>query len=220
MTDVAEVKIVNTALGLLGQEPVADLSEPALAASMAATKLMRHIDVARDTVLRRHGWTCALEYATLSPAILDGYVNWRYPTVYLLPANALRTWEIGGITFSGAAGSLESDCWAPRWQCGTFETDDGARQIIRAQNADETLNIVYIRRCNWAALDSHLADGVAFDLAARGCYDVTGDVARTSQLKKDAEAKVMLAISVGDTQEGGQPPLMGSTPAAIRNSSR
>ena len=36
--------------------------------SSGATKLVRQIDQARDIVLARHGWTCALEYVTLQPA--------------------------------------------------------------------------------------------------------------------------------------------------------
>lgn len=220
MPDAAQVKMMNTALGLLGQEPVIDLEEASLQGSIAATKLMRFIEDARDTVLRRHGFTSVLEYVVLSPvAPPAGYSNWRYPTLYYLPADALRVWEIEGVS-PAAGSSLDADCWAPRWQAGTVETDLGARQVIRAQNAQDQLNAAYIARRAWAALDAHLADAVAFELAARGCYSVTADVARTSQLKKDAEAKVMMAISVGDTQEGGQPPPMPSIPAAIRNSSR
>lgn len=220
MVDVAQVKAVNTALGLLGQEPVTDLSEASLQASIAATKLMRLIDEALDTVLRRHGWICALEYVTLTPVVPPaGYANWRYPTLYNLPANALRVWEIEGV--SPAPGTdFGADCWAPRWQAGSQETDSGARLVIRAQNATAQLNVAYVRRCNWAALDANVRDAIGYELAARGCYSVTGDQAMAAKLAARAENKVMLAISVGDTQEGGQPSWMPSIPAQLRNCSR
>ena len=62
MSDPIQLRIINMALFELGQEPVVDLTSGSLEQSMAATKLMRVIDDARDTVLSRHGWTCALEY--------------------------------------------------------------------------------------------------------------------------------------------------------------
>lgn len=219
MPDVAQVQIVNTALGLLGQEPVADLSEPALQASIAATKLMRAIEQARDTILRRHGWICALKYVTLPPATPDGYVNWRYPTVYFLPPDALRVWEIEGVTPTPGT-AFDAGCWGPRWQAGTEETDSGARQVIRAQNATAQVNIAYVRRCNWASLDAQVADAIGYELAARGALSVTGMQATAEKMAARAENKVMQAISVGDTQEGGQPSWMPSIPAQIRNSSR
>lgn len=219
MTDAAEVKTVNTALGLLGQEPVIDLSEPSLQASIAATKLMRCIDDALDTVLRRHGWICALEYVTLSPATIDGYVNWRYPAVYLLPADALRLWELEGVTPTPGA-PYDPCCWGPRWQAGTVETDSGARQVIRGMDAIAQINIAYVRRCNWSSLDVNTRDAVAYDLAARGALTVTGMQSVADKMAARAENKLMLAISVGDTQEGGQPPWMASIPAELRNRSR
>lgn len=217
MATAAEVRIINTALASLGQEPVSDLEEASLQTSLAAVKLLRHMQVARDTVLSRHGFTCATTYTTLSPALISGYVNWRYPTVYQLPGDALRVWEIGGI----CAGGHDFGGWEPRWQCGTVEDNSGgAVQVIRAREADQALNVAYIRRAAWAALDPNVSDAIAYDIAKRGATAVTGDQAIISRAAKDAETKVMLAISIGDTQEGGQPPWMGSTPALIRNMSR
>jgi hypothetical protein len=216
MPDAAQVQIINTALGVLGQEPVAALDEASLKASLSATKLMRHIEAARDAVLARHGWTCALEYVALSPAAIGGYVNWRYPTVYYLPGAALRVWEIEGV--SVVAGG--ADCWGPRWQRGTVEDGAGARQVIRAQSGDGDLNVAYVRRANWTALDTHVADAVAYETAARGAYSVTADQGKAMKAGQAAEARILLAISVDGTQEGGQPSLAPSIPAAIRASAR
>jgi len=216
MADTVQVQIFNTALGALGQEPITDLNPPSLDASLAATKLMRHIEVARDTVLRRHGWLCALEYTTLTPVILDGYSNFRYQTTYELPGNALRVWEIEGI----GPTSLEGLSWEPRWQVGAFETGDSARTIIRAANAQAQLNVVYVRRAAWSALDAHVSDAIAYTLAARGCFSVTGDMAKQKSVAQEAEAKVVLAISTEASQEGGQPSWAPSIPGYLRNLSR
>lgn len=210
MADAAQVDMLNTALAILGQEPVAALDDAALEQSVAATKLLRHVEIARDTVLGRHGWVCALEYPVLVPATLPAYSNWRYPYAYLLPANALRVWEIEG--------QLECD-WGPRWQAGTAELDSAARKIIRADTAGP-LNVAYVRRANWQAMDAHVRDAVAHDTAARGAYAVTGDLAKAAKVQQAAEAKVLLAISIDGTQEGGQPSLAPSTPARIRNAAR
>lgn len=223
MTDAAQVRVMNDALFQLGQEPVTDLSEASLQGSAAATKLMRVIDQSLDAVLSRHGWVEALEYVTLPPAVLPNYVNWRYPSVFLAPADCLQVWEINGEVFnSGLVGG-----WGPRWQVGKVETADAAQTIIRASSTVcglagtlDHLDIAYVRRVNWQALGASLRDAVAFDLAARGAYNITGDKAVAAGLKKDAEGKVMLAIGADGTQEGGQPAAAPSIPAMLRNLSR
>lgn len=215
MADAIQVDVMNTALAALGQEPVIALDDAALQQSVAATKLLRHMETSRDTVLRRHGWLCALEYAALPPSTLPGYANWRYPYVYMLPGNALRVWEIEGVLFNG-----QETCWGPRWQVGTIDANGGsAQQIVRSTSSD-TLNLAYVRRANWAALDKHVLDAIGYEIAARGAYAVTGDRGKAKDAKAEAEAKVMLAISTDGTQEGGQPPWAPSIPQMLRNHSR
>lgn len=211
MSDAAKVSIVNQALSMVGKEPVVDLSDTSLEANGSAAKLMRQIDNARDTVLNRHGFTCALQYARISPAILEGYANFRYPTVYLLPGDALRVWEIDG---------RRVDEWPMRWQAGTFQLGGAARQIIRAVNADNALPVAYVRRAAWEALDTAVANAVAGTLAASCAWNITGDRAAAGDLAKQAEALAQMAISVDSTQEGGQPPLAVSIPQLLRNRSR
>lgn len=214
-----QVDVINTALGFLGKEPVADLSETSLASSVAAVKLMRSIETSRATVLRRHGWLCALEYASLTPAIGPGFCTWRYPIAFLAPGAALRVWEIAGQLADGREWGGE-----PRWELGTVETGSDAQIVIRvgrrwgdwAGCADGNLNIAYVRLANWAALDPHVADAIAVDCAWRQCNSITGDKALTAQLQKAKEDAVQMAISVDGTQTGGQPPLASSIPAAIR----
>lgn len=216
MADDAQVRIVNSALFQLGNEPVVDLSDTALQASNAAVKILRVLDSARDTVLARHGWLCAMAYAQLAPSVIDGAASWKYPTSYLLPGDGLRVWEIDGCPLD----DWHRTHWGPKWELGTIDTDMGPRQIIRACDADPALKVAYTRRCSWGALSAHVADAIAFDVAARACYSVTGDNTRASALMKYAENKALLAVSTDGTQEGGQDPLAPSIPAALRAYSR
>lgn len=210
MSDALRVRAVNKALNLMGQELVADLSDASLQQSLAATKILRVLDDARDAVLARHGWARALSYVTLQPATLPGYTNFRYPTLYLLPGNALRVWEID---------SCAEPHWLPRWQVGTEEAGDGAVLVIRSTQTD-ALNVAYVRRANWASLDAQIADAVGYEAGARAAYSVTGDQALAEKLAARAENKVLLAISGDATQEGGQPELAPSKPMLLRNMSR
>ena len=215
MTDAAQVQIVNTALALLGNEPVIDLGDDSLQGSGAAYKLMRSLDTARDVILRRHGWLCALTYTALSAEAAEAG-NWKYPWLYRLPGDALRTWEIGGVVFGGT----EFECWAPRWQTATIDSDLGAVQVIRSRDNVTALNIAYVRRASWGALDIHIADAIAHELAGRCCYSINGDQGKAERLKQAAEAKALMAISVDGTQEGSQEPIAPSIMQGIRNSSR
>lgn len=214
-----QLDVINTALGATGKEPLIDLTAPTLAGSAAAQKLMRSIEPAREAVLSRHGWLCALEYPTLAPwAPPAAYVNWRYPAAYLLPGDALRVWEVGGDCDPAAPdGSL-------RWEVGTFETEASARQVLRVTSswcaavADPAGNlpISYVRRANWASLPGHMADAIAYETAARQAFSITGDKGLAKDLKQQAEMSLQQAIGLDATQSGGQPALAPSIPAAIR----
>ena len=124
-----KTSIVNDALMLVGGEPVPDLSDPSLAQSIAAVKLLRQIERSREVVLARHGWTCALTYVSLVPATIPNYLAPPdYPTVFLLPPDALRLWMVNGQTTTSAA----YQGWEPRWQVGTTEVAGAPQLILRA----------------------------------------------------------------------------------------
>ena len=105
-----------------------------------------------------------------------------------------------------------------RWQLNTIDTSQGAQSVILTADALSSLNICYVRLASWGALDPHLRDAIAFDMAARAGFSVGG--VDPGKLEKAAEAKILAAISVDATQEGGQPPYAPSIPAALRNYSR
>ena len=216
MTDVAKVNIVNTALFQLGQEPVPDLTDASLTSSVAAVKLLRVIDQARDDILSRQGWLCAMQYVTLSPVIIPGYVNWKYPVVYQLPGDGLRVWQIAGYPLT----EYYSMFWRQRWELGTIDTDMGPLKIIRSCDDSGSIDVAYTRRASWGALSEHVAMAVAFDTAALAAVSVTGDANLAKKLDADAEGRVRMALSTEAMQEEGQTPIAPSIPEAIRNYSR
>lgn len=219
-----QVDVINTALGLLGKEPVADLSETSLQNSTAAVKLMRSVEQARKSVLSRHGWKCAKDYATLSPATLSAYVNWRYPVVFLAPNNALSIWEVAGNILDGR----ELGFTEPRWEIGRHEVGAASQFIIRVRDRcldacvdpGGSLNIAYIRNASWASLDQHVEDAIAAETARRQARSILGEQQTKLDMAKEAETAVQLAIGLDGAQEGGQPALAPSIPAAIRGYAR
>lgn len=216
MTDVAQMTCLNAALLQLGNEPVSDILDEQIEESGALFKLLRAMDLARDVVLGRHGWLCVLQYTVLTPeAAPPG--NWKFPWQYLLPGDCIRPWEIGGIVFQGT----EHECWGPRWQSATIDNDIGSRLLIRSRDKIDSLRIGYVRRpSSWMALAPHLLDAIGWELAGRTCYAINGDAAKAKDLKKEAEGKVLMAISVDGVQTGGEEPVSPSIPAMIRNLSR
>lgn len=228
MPDVAQVSMMNRALFQLGNEPVPDLSDASLAQSNAAVKILRIMDDSREVVLHRHGWCCALTYATLSPMATPP-ANFRYAAAFQCPGDFVRIWEVANPFDDGANVSVvppgdvylspDPDFYPEeRWQLNTIDTSQGAQSVILTADALSSLNICYVRLASWGALDPHLRDAIAFDMAARAGFSVGG--VDPGKLEKAAEAKILAAISVDATQEGGQPPYAPSIPAALRNYSR
>lgn len=229
MPDTAQCAIINTALSLMGMPSVADLSEASLRQNAAATKLMANFDNSYSTVLRRHGWLCALTYVCLPAAVIAGDSNWKYPAKYLLPGGALRVWEVRD---PGPQIPFEEIDWLSfgmlgppliqgvAWEVNTIDAEAGASQLVVRSSQTCGLALSYVRRCNFSALDGHVADAVGYDVAARCAWNITGDRGVAKDLAAEAEKKVMLAISVDGTQEGGQAPLAPSITSQIRAMSR
>ncbi len=224
MADPAQVRCVNNALFQLNKPQVADLSEQSLRANAAATKIMAVLQDAYEAVLGRHGWLDALAYACLSPAVIAGDVNWKYSSVYRLPAGALHVWQVRAGPVPADLQTIDwlyFDCLGPlldrgvAWEVGSIDTDQGAMRVLRA-NTCETIPVSYVRSCSYTAMSQHLRDAVSWEAAARAANVVLGDGGQAKQIKEDAEAMIVTAISVESTQEGGQPAVAGSVIGAIR----
>ena len=229
----AKTRAMNIALAQLGKLPVSDLSEQSLRASSAAMKLNAFIDDARDWVLERQGWLCAMSYAVLDPAsdaqiAADG--NWRFPVYYVLPGDCLRVWEVrtptliqpwwGDIDWIAFSELGPPVMEGEAWQVTTIDAEDGSTQKILRTDLQCGLAVSYTRRCNWSAFPFILLQAIGFELAALGCYTVTADQQRQSKLEQLAEARVLMALSIEATQEAGMASIAPSIPARIRAISR
>lgn len=229
MADVTQVSIMNKALFMLGKPPVADLSDASLKQSAAATKLMGQMATSLAGVLTLHGWLDALTYVTLQPAVIANDSNWKYSTVYRLPADFVHLWEINTPDslypfWSGWAdlvqyGIIAPVCSGAAWETGTIDTSSGAMDVLRC-NLTDSVQLSYVRLCSYGALGQHLQDLVAYDLAKVGAFNVTGQNSLAQALDKGWEDARAKAISADGMQQGGQAPIAASIPAMIRDLSR
>ena len=83
------VSICSNALLMLGAAPIADLNEDNDRARLAANLF----DPARDMVLRRHPWNCAVKRIALAPDVTAPAFDWTYQ--FTLPSDWLRTLSVG-----------------------------------------------------------------------------------------------------------------------------
>lgn len=229
MSQDPKLSVVNTALLQFGKTPISDLNQAALQRSTAAQDIVNQLDDARDAILERHGWLCALSYARLDETPIADDENWRYRARYLLPAGALRIWEVAVPDFMrpffseidfltfGLVGDLRHE--GEGWEWSTVDIGGASRILIRA-DIRRHLHVSYVRRANWAAFRRQILDAIALEAARRVAYTVSGDRGREDDLKKKVDDAVQLAISTDGTQQGGQPPIAPSIPARLRMISR
>lgn len=225
----AKTRAMNIALAQLGKLPVSDLNEQSLRASSAAMKLFSFIDDARDHVLERQGWLCAMTYTQLDPAT-DAQIEtdncWRFPVYYVLPGDCVKVWEVrtptliqpwwGDIDWIAFSELGPPVMEGEAWQVTTKDWSDGSSQKIIRTDLQCQIALSYTRRCNWAAFPFTILQAIGFELAALGCYTVTADQQRQQKLEQLAEQKTQLALSVEATQEAGMAALAPSIPARIR----
>jgi hypothetical protein len=194
----SDLSILNDALTQLKQPTVADVVGESL--TIVASRVLAILPAARQAVLERHGWLCALAYTTLvADAALS---NWKYDAGYNLPGDALRVWMVDG------------DPCNTKWEAGTVAP---ARKVIWA-NGTGDLDIAYVRDLPSAAMSPNLADAIAWELAARCCGGVTGDSQLAVAIERAAGNRLAWAVGVDGTQEGGQDTLVGDVVAGVRAS--
>lgn len=195
----SKLQILNLALAALNEEPTP--AEDGAAATNAAIKLGRFLDLARDEVLQRHGWIAALEYRELAAA--DEVGDWKYPYRFYLPGDCLRVWRIGN---EGVA-----------WEAGQRLLDGEERQIVRSDAAGP-LRVAYVRSIGWSGLPPHLVRPIALLAAARGGETINGSAEKAERLEQRAELAIARAMGLDGTQQGGRDAPLPSRPAAIRAS--
>lgn len=87
------VSICSNALLMLGDNPISSFSTGSDAESDRARLAANTWPTARDYVLRRHPWNCAIRRVVLSPDV--GAPAFDYAYQYELPSDWLRTLSVG-----------------------------------------------------------------------------------------------------------------------------
>jgi hypothetical protein len=190
MADAA-TQLINQALAHMGEDPVNDLgADPA---PERLRKVLPWFHSGIEAVLKRHGWHCALEYVTLSPGA-DAPANWRWPVSYVVPEGCLRLWRVERAT---------------AWERGRWIREDGAvLEVIRAAEGGP-LNLAYVAKRRPEAIDSHVIDAIALEIAARACETISGSEERGDKLRRLARDALLSAIGLdgadGRNDEGPVP---------------
>lgn len=209
--------VVNQALAWLGEEAEDNL-DPTKTRN-ATRKVLRHAEQARDAVLERHPWLCALTYAQIAPSANLPAI-WKYAYTFEMPDDFIRLFSVPDGAFSDTPGltyfqpSISFATTAP-WTLGSADKAGVAVKVVFSRSAGP-LMLEYVRRLEWNALPPSLIDGISLELAARACQPVNGSVERAEALAKAAGAKLMIAQGIDGMQEGDQAPGLFDTFAAIR----
>lgn len=199
----AATAIVNGALVQLGEDPIPSVDVDGADAPARLVKILPHLQPSIRSVLKRYGFLCALEYATVTPSA-DVPANWRFPVHYLMPEGGLRLWTVQRLT---------------GWERGVWSrpVDGASLTVIRAKEGGP-LNIAYVVERPADLLDANVADAVMFELAARACRPMNGSVERALELRKIANDAVLTAIAADGQDSKADDEMLTDRLAALRAS--
>lgn len=172
-----EVEAASGALALLGQPPIADLTQATAGARAAAS---RFADV-RDALLRAYDWNFAAAWdrPARDPQSALGPLTNRFP----LPDDCLLVRGVDG---------LETDEWAVEAAAAQVGAEAGSRMVL-ATNADTVL-VSYTRRVeNPAQWDALFLDVFQLRLAAALAPMIGADPGKGAELANRAEAMLLPA---------------------------
>lgn len=169
----SEVDLANMALTMLGQQPIAALTDNNNRAKLADKRLA---DV-RDTVLRAHQWNCCIKRASLSA---HGTAPvWGYSNRYQVPTDFVRLV------------STESNTTDYRIEAG----NQGESPLLFILTDDTEMKILYVAKITSVAqMDSSLVQAIACRLAADIAVAVTGDAAHEASMMKKYQMVVSQAM--------------------------
>lgn len=167
-----EVDLANMSLIMLGQQPIADLTDDNNRANLANKRLA---DV-RDTVLRAHPWNCCIKRASI--AVDATAPEWGYANRYQVPTDFIRMV------------STEDEVTPYRMEAG----NEGDSPLLYIVTDATEMNILYVAKItDVSKMDSTLKHAIAARLAAEIAVAVTGDVAQENAMLQKYEAVLMEA---------------------------
>tara|TARA_R110002167_G_scaffold117143_1_gene292865 strand:+ start:1636 stop:2286 length:651 start_codon:yes stop_codon:yes gene_type:complete len=178
----SEVDLANMALTMLGQQPIAALSDNNNRANLVDKRLA---DV-RDSVLRAHQWNCCVKRATLSA---HGTAPvWGYSNRYQVPTDFIRLV------------ATESNTTDYRIEAG----NQGESPLLFILTDDTEMKILYIAKITSVAqMDSSLVHAIACRLAADIAVAVTGDAGQETAMMQ--KYQIVLAQAVFEDSASHSP---------------
>lgn len=151
-----EVEICSAALILLGEAPIASLTETSKRATQAASLW----PTARRDMLRMHNWNCALTRVVLSPLVATPAFGYTYQ--FTKPGDFLRL-----------------------VQCGEYGETDYVFEGNRIFSNEAVLKLVYIADVDTGQWDSMLTDLAILRMARDLAYPVTRSSSLRSEMNQE-----------------------------------
>jgi hypothetical protein len=151
-----EVEICSAALILLGEAPIASLTETSKRATQAAILW----PTARRDILRMHNWNCAMTRVILSPLVSPPAFGYTYQ--FTKPGDFLRL-----------------------VQCGEYGETDYVFEANRILSNNSTLKLVYVSDVETGQWDSTLTDLAIKRMASDLAYPVTRSASLKAEMNQE-----------------------------------
>lgn len=170
------VTICNSALFLIGGEPITDLTEETKRAKLCNARY----DMLKKKLLAGHPWNFATKRVELARLVAAPEFEWLYQ--FQLPSDCLRVLSIQ----DNDDGEIEYEVEGSKLLC------------------DETvIKIKYIADVNEGEMSPHFVEALAHQLAADLAYAMTNSTELSNSLYEKAKEELAIARSF-DGQEGNK----------------
>lgn len=166
-----DVEICSRALILIGDQPIASLTEQSVRASVCKNLY----PIARREMLRRHTWNCAIKRVILAPLAGSpafGWSNW-----FAKPGDFLRLLDVGG--------------------CAQEDYEFESNRILANATALSIRYVADVTEGNW---DASLTDVMTMRMAADLAYPITKSTS-LAQLKQAEYRDALRIAKAIDGQE-------------------
>lgn len=172
------VEIANLALRKMGQDRIASLDD-----ENEAARAVKDVHLlARDIVLRKHPWNCALALKVLAPDAAAPPFGFTYAYSFPTSPFCLRVWRLDADEHPRAK-------WKARGR--KIHTDEGP-----------ALYVEFISRLDDPEqFDANLAEAVAAEIAAKTAFRITASRTAEKEMNDWARETIPEARSY-DAQEG------------------
>jgi len=173
-----DVEICSNALLLLGDKPIASLTDGTPRASICANSY----NLAKADILRRHNWNCAMRRVVLAPETTTPAFDWKYQ--FARPSDWLRTIQVGYRN----------------------HMLDYAMEGVRILANVNVLPLVYVANVTEGEWDSLLTMVMVKRMEMDLAYPITKSTSLRDSLKQEFYAKGVGVLAQAKTIDGQENP--------------